>query len=69
VQQPVQGRPHARVTKPPRKATWQAETQQDRAAAALADQMDVLIRSGHPRAAMDLFEIDFQVRCWASVAG
>lgn len=60
----VQGTPHARASPPSRRATWRPETQQDRAAAALADRMDTLVRSGHPQAAMDLFEIDFLVRHW-----
>lgn len=58
----VQGAPRARASPPSRRATWRPETQQDRAAAALADRMDMLVRTGHPQAAMDLFEINFQVK-------
>jgi hypothetical protein len=60
----VRGAPLARASPPSRRATWRPETQQERAAAALADRMDALVRSGHPQAAMDLFEIDFPVRHW-----
>jgi hypothetical protein len=57
----VQATAHARASPPSRRATWRPETQQEWAAAALADRMDTLVRSGHPQAAMDLFEINFQV--------
>lgn len=60
-QRPINGVPQSQPRQQARAATWVPETEEDRAAAALADCMDALVRSGQPKAAMALFDRGFQV--------